>query len=225
MSHYVPAASTREEPAATPYAYRLPPDTFLSRRDPNWYIGSAATSTPRPLTFQEQLDLARSAFRELRVIANTVQRASTDPGTAYAGELAVKFASETGPRLVNEAERDQDVAKLIRVQGSTQRIIAAIKPEVVPAVLSRFMTIVLLGPAGAVSAETLNKAKEAGIDAADAALDAGKNALKTGAKGVVKLGQEVLDAGLEQALQKPISTALFVGGALGVLALYFYIKR
>jgi hypothetical protein len=213
MSHYV-----------SPYAYRLPPDTFLARRDPNWYIGAA--TSPKPPTFKEQLDLARSAFRELRVIATTVQRASTDPGTAFAGELAVKFASETGPRLVDEAERDQDVAKLVRVQGSTQRIVAALKPEVVPALVSRFMTIVLLGPAGAVvPAETLNRAKEAGMDAADSALEAGKEALKTGAKGVVKLGQEVLDAGLDQAAKKPISTALFVGGALGILALYFYINK
>jgi hypothetical protein len=88
------------------------------------------------------------------------------------------------------------------------------------------MTIVLLGPSGAVvPAETLNRAKEAGMDAADSALEAGKEALKTGAKGVVKLGQEVLDAGLEQASKKPVSTALFVGGALSVLALYFYINK
>jgi hypothetical protein len=39
MSQYVADRSDR-----SPYAYRLPPDTFLSRRDPNWYIG--ATPTP-----------------------------------------------------------------------------------------------------------------------------------------------------------------------------------
>jgi len=40
MSHYVADRS--------PYAYRLPPDTFLSRRDPGWYIG--ATPTPEQQT-------------------------------------------------------------------------------------------------------------------------------------------------------------------------------
>jgi hypothetical protein len=212
MSHYV-----------SPYAYRLPPDTFLSRRDPNWYIGAASAQPP---TFQQQIDLARAALRELRVIATTVQKASTDPGIAYAGELAVKFASETGPRLVSEAESGQDVAKLARVQGAAKNMSTAIKPEVLPAALSRFLLIVLTGPAGAVvSAETINKAKEAGGQAVSDALDAGKNALKTGAKGVVKLGQEVIDAGLEEAAKKPISTAIFVGGAVAALALYIYIKK
>lgn len=205
------------------YDYRLPPDTFLARRDSNFYIGAAATS--KPLTFKEQIDLARSALRELRVIATVVAR-DTNPGTANAGTLGVKFASETAPRLIDEAERDQDVAKLVRVQGATQRIVVGLKPEVLSAILSRFLAIVLLGPVGAlVSAETLDKAKEAGMDAADAALEAGKNAIKTGAKGVVKLGQDILEAGLEQAGKKPVTTALFVGGALGILALYFYINK
>lgn len=209
----------------SPYAYRLPPDTFLSRRDPNWYIGATGASA-QPPTFQQQIDLARSALQELRVVATTVQRASTDPGIAYAGELAVKFASETGPRLVSEAESGQDVAKLARVQGATKNMVTALKSEVLPAALSRFLLIALIGPAGAVvSAETIDKAKEAGGQAVSDALDAGKNALKTGVKGVVKLGQDLVDAGLEESAKKPISTALFVGGAVAALALYIYIKK
>lgn len=50
MSQYVPAL--RPAGAASPYAYRLPPDTFLSRRDPGWYIG--ATPTP-----EQQLEVKR----------------------------------------------------------------------------------------------------------------------------------------------------------------------
>jgi hypothetical protein len=209
------------------YDYRLPPDTFLARRDSNWYIGAAASAvTTPPSSFKQQIDLARSALIELRVLGTTIQRASTDPGTSYAGELAAKFASVTGPRLVSEAESAGDVAKLARVQGSTKSMIAALKPDVVPAIISRFLAAALVGPVGLVlSADALNKAKEVGAQAADSALEAGKEALKTGVTGVVKLGQDLLDAGLEQAGKKPFTTALLVGGAVGVLALYFYINK
>jgi hypothetical protein len=223
MSRYVPThAAHADVNAASPYAYRLPPDTFLSRRDPNFYIG-AVNLSPQ---FKEQLELARSALRELRIIGNTIQRASTDPGTAEAGRMAATFAAETGPRLVSEAESGGDVAKLARVQGSVQRMIAFLKPDVVPAVISRFALVALVGPAGAiVSADTLNKAKEAGMEAADKTIEAGKEAIKTAVRGTVRLGQEAVEAGLEEAGKKPFSTALLVGGVVGILALYFVIKK
>lgn len=56
MSQYVPALRPAGAlgAAASPYAYRLPPDTFLSRRDPNWYIGATPTPTP-----EQQLEVKR----------------------------------------------------------------------------------------------------------------------------------------------------------------------
>jgi hypothetical protein len=44
MSQYIARASSSSSSSASPYAYRLPPDTFLSRRDPGWYIGATPTT-------------------------------------------------------------------------------------------------------------------------------------------------------------------------------------
>lgn len=44
MSQYVARSSS-------PYAYRLPPDTFLSRRDPAWYIGAATPEQQSEIDF------------------------------------------------------------------------------------------------------------------------------------------------------------------------------
>lgn len=62
MSHYVAASS--------PYSYRLPPDTFLSRRDPGWYIGALSTSEQkaRDQYLNQMKPLVEEAKRELTTL-------------------------------------------------------------------------------------------------------------------------------------------------------------
>jgi hypothetical protein len=65
MSHYV-----------SPYAYRLPPDTFLSRRDPNWYIG--ATPTPEQQTEIKRWSDAIASLQQSEAAIMVQAQAATD---------------------------------------------------------------------------------------------------------------------------------------------------
>jgi len=89
MSHYVPAAS--------PYAYRLPPDTFLSRRDPNWYIGAASGPTPDDVS-RELLGAQTSvALHEMAKKLDDILKASFSSSSMVAGAAA---ASVPGVGLI-----------------------------------------------------------------------------------------------------------------------------
>jgi hypothetical protein len=78
MSHYV-----------SPYAYRLPPDTFLSRRDPNWYIGAA----PGPTSDDDNRALLGAytnvALHEMAKKLDDVIKASFSNSSMVAGAAAV----------------------------------------------------------------------------------------------------------------------------------------
>lgn len=131
---------------------------------------------PPPGTEQalnEAIQLARAALLELANIGATVERVATDPGTSNAGRMAKVFATTTGPRLIDEAAVAKDGTKVARVQGSVGRMIAALNPEVVPAVVKRFLMVFipLVGPGLAVlPASALDTAKEAGIAVAETVL-------------------------------------------------------
>lgn len=141
----------------SPYAYRLPPDTFLQRRDPNWYIGAVTLSQ----AFKDQIALARSALRELASIAQIVQRAATNPGIAEAARVALEFANVRGPARLLQAEQTGDPTHLAAVQRATAAIFPAMEQEKIPAIVSRFLTILIVGPAGAIlTADQIDKAKE-----------------------------------------------------------------
>jgi hypothetical protein len=80
MSHYV-----------SPYAYRLPPDTFLSRRDPNWYIGAATSKGPTPDDVSRALLSAHTnaALHEMAKKLDDVIQASFSKSSMVAGAAAV----------------------------------------------------------------------------------------------------------------------------------------
>lgn len=73
MSQYVPALRPAGAVPASPYAYRLPPDTFLSRRDPGWYIGDSIGPTPAGLPENAKRELlAARASLALHQMADTL---------------------------------------------------------------------------------------------------------------------------------------------------------
>lgn len=67
MSHYV-----------SPYAYRLPPDTFLSRRDPNWYIGATPTPTPEQQTEIKRWSDAIASLQQSEAAIMAQAQSATD---------------------------------------------------------------------------------------------------------------------------------------------------
>ncbi|NBT35783.1 MAG: hypothetical protein EBT03_09670 [Betaproteobacteria bacterium] len=128
---------------------------------------SLGETPPGVVPFATAIAAARDALGELARSGSVVQRAATDPGTSEAGRLANVFATTTGLRLVNEAEAAGDAVKLARVQGSTERLIRAISPEIMPALVQRFLLMLFVGPFALLPPGALDTAKEAGRIAAD----------------------------------------------------------
>jgi hypothetical protein len=181
-------------------------------------LGDAAS------VFSEQIDVGRAALRELAAKA-LVLRASTDPAIVNVGDLANRFASDVGPRLLNEAEQTGDAAKVVRVQTATANMIAVVSPEVMPAVVSRFLAFVIRGPGGiVVSADTIDKEREAARQVTQEAIDAAKQGAENAAEGAVKLGQDLAKAGFDQ-LTKDIAGTIMLVGALGLAAYLFVSTR
>ena len=139
MSQYVARSPSSPSSSASPYAYRLPPDTFLSRRDPNWYIG-AVTLSP---AFKDQIKTARDALKELASTSQFVQRVATNPGIKNAADIAYEFATVKGPARLDKAEQTGDPVHLAGVQRGTQSIFAAMQQEKIPALVSRFLTMIV----------------------------------------------------------------------------------
>ena len=122
--------------------------------------------------FKAQVDTGRSALRELSVKAAVLRR-STDEAIAGLGQVAGRFADVTGPKLLDEAMSQSltsadRAARVARVQGATLNMIKTVSPEVMPAAVSRFLAMAIIGPvAGAVvPASVVASAKDAGFDAA-----------------------------------------------------------
>lgn len=125
MSQYVPAlrpAGALGAPAS-PYAYRLPPDTFLSRRDPNWYIGDSIGPTPAGLPesakrellaaraslalhqMADTLDAVINAQLSLTQIAGKTVLGAMIPGLGFVVIAAAKNAAEARSFLIEARDR------------------------------------------------------------------------------------------------------------------------
>lgn len=145
----------------SPYSYRTPPDTFLYRRDPHWYIGAVTLSQ----AYKDQITLARQALKELATAAGFVKTATTDPGIEQAAIIALEWANVKGPARLDKAEQTGDPVHLAAVQTATKNIFGMMKQEQIPAAVSRFFAMVVLGPAGAVmSASQIDAAKQTGLE-------------------------------------------------------------
>jgi hypothetical protein len=86
MSQYVADRSDRSD--RSPYAYRLPPDTFLSRRDPNWYIGAASAALPESAQRELLAGKAGSALYQMADTLDAVLNAQLSV-SSIAGKAAV----------------------------------------------------------------------------------------------------------------------------------------
>jgi hypothetical protein len=115
MSHYIADRS--------PYAYRLPPDTFLSRRDPGWYIGDSIGPTPAGLPesakrellaaraslalhqMADTLDAVLNAQLSLTQLAGKAVLGAMIPGVGFVVLASIKNAAEARSFLIEARDR------------------------------------------------------------------------------------------------------------------------
>lgn len=199
------------------YAYRLPPDTFLSPRDANWYIGAAAgaAAIPTPESFAQLEALVAKARRDFE--ANAAAWISEMKGVL--GRLAPTFVTSmeslvfnlrknvfegTIPRLMERVKagepKQKDIAHLIKISAESLK-------EQYENSAKEFRA---MGPISTL----LFRVVSGLVQAADAI---GAFVLQA----AVKVIEEVGDA----AARNPLGFAVVAGGALAVLALYFYINK
>jgi hypothetical protein len=110
MSQYVADRSDRSD--RSPYAYRLPPDTFLSRRDPGWYIG--ATPTP-----EQQAEITRwtNAVASLQQSeAEILRQAQAAPDGKAKVALLTVVLPQVQSQIMNALLRLQAAQKAAGVQ-------------------------------------------------------------------------------------------------------------
>jgi hypothetical protein len=223
MSHYIADRS--------PYAYRLPPDTFLSRRDPGWYIGAAPAPGHKlpPEVLQKTVAALVQTNAAAKQIADQFVRISHP--TAKSLEEAQKFEAVSrklfGPTPTLEwAERftqgvEDMVVRLISVNRSgfyawevTPKLVTDLADYVEKE--GKFM-IASANDLTTFTGQVAGALRQAGA----AILAASAEALDAAADKALELAEKMRD----KALKDPINFALVAGGVVGVLALYFYIKR
>lgn len=202
MSQYVPAAS--------PYAYRLPPDTFLSRRDVNFYIGAA----PAPGHKFPPAVLQQTVTALVKMLASA--KAAAD-----------KIVEDTPSLLARLSMREWASNFKQITEGMIIRLITPTASgfypwEVTPKLIKDV--------ADYIEQET-KEMRQSAYDLLSisggfkqiyqAVLNASGEALKMAADKALEVAEEVAD----KAKQKPLGALLVGGAAITALALYFYIKK
>ena len=200
------------------YDYRLPPDTFLARRDSNWYIGAAAgavVSVPTPESFAKLEALVAKARKDFD--ANAAAWISEMNGVV--GRLA--------PTFVTSMRGLADNLRTTVFEGTIPRLMARVKAgEPKQADIEHLIKI---------SAEALKTQYE---DAAKEFRNMGpvSTLMFRFVSGLVKaadaIGAFVLEAAVkvieevgDAAARNPLGFAIVAAGAVGALALYFYINK
>ncbi len=211
MSRYVsPRVAHAAVDAASPYAYRLPPDTFLSRRDPGFYIGAVP---------------ARGHKFSPEVLQQTVT--SLVKMLASAKAAADKIVEDTPGFLARSSMREWATNFKQITEGMIIRLITPTASgfyswEVTPKLIKDV--------ADYIDQETKDMRQSAydllSISGAfkqiyQAVLNAAAEGLKMAADKALEVAEEIAD----KAVQKPLSALLVGGAAITALALYFYIKK
>lgn len=201
------------------YAYRLPPDTFLARRDANWYIGAAAgaavVSIPTPESFAQLEALVAKARKdfdanaaawisEMNSVVGRLAPTFVTSMKSLAENLRTNVFEGTIPRLMARVKagepKQKDIAHLIKISAE------ALKTQYEDGA-KEFRA---MGPVSTLMFRVVSGL----VQAADAI---GAFVLEA----AIKVVEEVGDA----AARNPLGFAVVAGGALAVLALYFYINK
>lgn len=110
--------------------------------------GLGTTSAP---TFASLMVDARAAIARLSTIAHGLQIVAADLAQQNIADQAIAFTDNRAPRLLNEAQTSNDVARLLTVQKATAAIYKVVSPEVSDAIINRFLSgpVLALLPAAA----------------------------------------------------------------------------
>lgn len=153
------------------------PDGVFGRGRGKQQLGGLGAVSITP-AFAQQIAEAHGALTQLAAVSKTVELATTDVQIKGMAQQALRFAQERGPNVLNQALTNADPLPIARVQGASKKILDAMKPEVIPALLSRWVLLPLLGPAGlVVPAGVVESAREEGRDIVDAFLPEAKKGL------------------------------------------------
>jgi hypothetical protein len=225
VTHYVARPSSSQ-----PYDYRLPPDTFLSRRDPNWYIGASPATghkfTPeviRKVTVAlVQMNASAKALADEFVRTSTMMRSLKDlqefekHSRKVFGESATLRWAENFTQSVESM-----VARLIAV-GPSGRYPWENTPKLIKDVADFVETEGKFMLSSAKELTTVSGQIAGALRAVyQAVLDAASEALEKAAEAALELAGKVAD----RASKKPVETVFIAGGLLAALAIYFYVKR
>jgi hypothetical protein len=220
MSHYIADRS--------PYAYRLPPDTFLSRRDPGWYIGAAPAPGHKlpPEVLQKTVAALVQTNAAAKQIADQFIRITGSGRNLADAQARQKFSLFGKTSDLEWAENftqsvEDMVVRLISVNRSgfyawevTPKLVTDLADYVEKE--GKFM-IASANDLTTFTGQVAGALRQAGA----AILAASAEALDAAADKALELAEKMRD----KALEDPINFALVAGGVVGVLALYFYIKR
>jgi len=200
------------------YDYRLPPDTFLARRDSNFYIGAAAgavVSVPTPESFAKLEALvakARTDFEanaaawisEMKGVLGVLSPTFVTSMESLVFNLRKNVFEGTIPRLMKRVKagepKQKDIAHLIKISAESLK-------EQYEHSAKEFRA---MGPISTL----LFRIVSGLVQSADAI---GAFVLEA----VIKAIEEVGDT----AVRNPLGFSIVAAGAVGVLALYFYINK
>ena len=223
MTHYVARTSS------SPYDYRLPPDTFLSRRDPNWYIGAAPTTGHKftPEVIQKvtlalvQMNASAQALADEFVRTSTMFKSLKDLQEVekYSRKVFESPTLRWAEKFTQTVE--SMVTRLIAV-GASGRYPWENSPKLIKDVADFVETEGKFMLSSAKELTTVSGQIAGALRTVyQAVLDASAAALDMAAEQALDLAEKLGD----RASKKPLTTIAVVGGALAVLGLYFYIKR
>ena len=210
------------------YDHRLPPDTFLARRDSNWYIGAAPGHKLPVDVIQKTIAAIMAINQSAKTITDTFIRETTN-----ASSLADLQAFEKVSRkLFGESAALRWAENFTQSVESMAIRMITVTPsgfypwEVTPKLITDLADFVdqeskfMLASARdlvSVSGQASNALRAM----ARAVLDASASALLAATKKAMEVAEELGAA----AAKRPLGFAIVAAGAVGVLALYFYINK
>jgi hypothetical protein len=149
-------------------------------------IGGLGAAAPSQTTtqFAQQVAIARDALSSLASKAQVIFSTTTNVQDKETARIAFDFAARQAPaRLDRISAAPTDPASVIglaSIQGATQRITEAMRGDVMDALLSRFLTMLIVPVGGMfLSAEVIDQARELENTVVDTALERASGIIPT----------------------------------------------
>lgn len=198
----------------SPYNYRLPPDTFLYRKDANWYIGAAgALPADRQVYLDRMKVLVDKAKKEIDDLLNG-RLSRSEIWLFSVGSIVTRLQQQDARSGLLRAKEQLDTYIEIlqnALEDPTRNL-----SEIIQTSEDFWKThAIVVGGWLGLSNLSLSDGMWTQIRAAASA------ALSAASSGAKKITEEIG----KQAAKNPLGVALVAGGVVAALALYFYMKK